>query len=135
MFATRWHWAWGGSPFFVWSRWGWSAKVLGSGRAAIRTLRLGEREHEVRAVRAEISKGWLVHRVGLRVDADKVLWIARRLEVGPMIDVTYDGANLLADVAWAGSLGSALAAVLQVPFEANDSALHRGMREERGPYR
>ena len=56
MFATSWRWAWGASPFSVWSRRGWRLRVTGHGRAAVRHL-FSRREHEVRQVRSEISKG------------------------------------------------------------------------------
>lgn len=121
MFATRWHWAWGGRPFFLWSRRGWKVRVVGAGRAAVRGF--GQQECEVRAVRAEVSRRWLVHRVGLRIGTAKMVWVARRIEPGPLLDFTYDGLDLLADAGWASALGSALAAALQVPFEVNDPVL------------
>jgi hypothetical protein len=126
MFATRWHWAWGGSPFSLWSRRGWKVRVIGPARAAVRGLGIGEREHVVLAIRAEVSRRWLEHRVGLRIGAERIVWIARRIELGPLLDFTYDGLNLLADAGWASALGSALAGALRVPYEANDSALRSG---------
>ena len=122
MFATSWRWAWGGSPFSLWSRRGWRLRVLGRGHVVIRTLGF-EREHEVRSVRAEVSRGWVVHRVGVCTSDRKTVWIARRTESGPLIDLTYDGLNLLADAGWASALGNALAAALEVPYDANDPAL------------
>jgi hypothetical protein len=79
---------------------------------------MGEEELAVRAVRAEVTKGWVVHRVGLRVGSDEIIWVARRIEPGPLIDPTYDGLNLMADAGWASALGSALAAALEVPYES-----------------
>jgi hypothetical protein len=122
MFATSWRWAWGGSPFSVWSRRGWRVRVLGPGRVVIRTFGF-EREHEARSIRAEASKGWVVHRVGVSTSDGKTVRIARRTEIGPLVDFTYDGLNLLADAGWASALGKALATALEVPYDASDPSL------------
>ncbi len=124
MYATPWRWAWGGEPLTLWSRRGWVAKVRGEGRAVIRSLGF-EREHRVGGVRAEISGDWATHRVGLRTDGERTIWIARRMEAGPRIDVTHDGLELMADTSWASQLGSRFARALGVAYEANDPGLRR----------
>lgn len=97
-------------------------RVLGPGRIVLSTLGF-EREHAVRGVCAEVGRGWVVHRVGVRTSAGRAVWVARRTEMGLLLDPTSDGLNLLADAAWASTLGHRLAEALQVPYDANDAAL------------
>ena len=118
MFATSWRWAWGGTPFAVWSRGGWTAKVNARGCALIRRFGF-EREHEIQHVRVDGLSWWLTQRVGLFTTAGKTIWVARRRELGPLIDPTYDDLDLAVDAGWASSLGAALANALEVPLEAN----------------
>ncbi len=122
MFATAWRWAWGGAPFRVWSRRGVVARVDGPARLALRTLGF-ERHVEVARVRGEVTAGWVRHRVGVVTAAGAAVWIARRTELGPVLDVTYDGLNLLADASWVPALGQALARALGVSYEGNDVAV------------
>jgi hypothetical protein len=122
MFATSWHWLWGGAPFSLWSRRGLAARVLGPGRVVLRTLGL-EREHAVHRVCAGVGHGWVVHSVGVQTSEGRTVRVARRTEMGRLLDPTYDGLNHLGDVAWASALGHRLAEALQVPYEANDKAL------------
>lgn len=122
MAATRWRWAWGGEPLSLWSTRGRAVRVLGPGRAVVRTLGF-ERELRVQSVRTWVSRGWLMRAVGLGVSAGRTVWVARRSEIWPLLDVTYDGLSLLADVGWASALGKRLADALRVPFETNDPRL------------
>lgn len=122
MFATSWRWAWGAAPFSLWSRRGLAARVLGPALVLVRSFGF-DREYEVRSVRVEVSRGSVVHRVGVRTSAGPTVWVARRMEIGAVLDITYDGFNRLADARWASALGHRLAAALQVPYEANDTAV------------
>lgn len=45
------------------------------------------------------------------------------MEIGAVLSITYDGFNRLADARWASALVHRLAAALQVPYEANDTAV------------
>jgi hypothetical protein len=122
MFATSWKWAWGGAPLRLWSRRGCRLTVVGPRRAVVQTL-WWRREVTVDRVLAEVSEGWTRHRVGLSCGPEETLWLARRFELGPLVDPTYDSLCLLVDCGWMEDLGSHLSAALDVPFVANDPAI------------
>jgi hypothetical protein len=122
MFATSWKWAWGGAPFLLWSRRGCRLTVAGPRRAVVQTL-WWRREVTVDRVLAEVSEGWTRHRVGVACVAEGTIWLARRFELGPLVDLTYDGLCLLADCGWMQDLGSQLSSALEVPLVANDPAI------------
>ena len=121
MFATRWKYAWGGTPFRVFSRRGPRVIVRGPGTAEVRTF-LARRTVKVLGIRGEISNSWMRHRVGLTLADGGVSWVAATTDISPMVDPTYDGLNLLADAGWVGSLGKRLAEALGVTYASNDIA-------------
>jgi hypothetical protein len=121
MFATRWKWAWGGAPFAVWSPRGRVLEVLAPGRARVFSF-LRQEDVAVDRILGQVSEGWVKHRVGLATTSERTVWIAGRTELAPVLDVTYDGLNLLADASWVQDVGVSLARALAVPYEGNDVA-------------
>lgn len=76
---------------------------------------------EIAAIRAFLGESWVARGIQLRLGSGEVSTLARVFEAAAMLDPLYDGIDLLCDASWTLALGRALAAILQRPFEKDDT--------------
>lgn len=109
MFATAYRFAWTSDargPFELWSREGLACRIA---FGAARTPEAQVPVETIVAVEPFVSGDWIERGVRLRTADGTWVTLARDEDRAPAIDPTYDGLNLMADVAWTHALARAVA--------------------------
>ncbi|MBL8035023.1 MAG: hypothetical protein JNJ69_15050 [Leptospiraceae bacterium] len=118
------------APVFVWSATGGGFSLYRNLKLFVRLLPEGLTIHRfplakkifprdtIKGIHAYLNRGWVECGLKLML-GERELTLVRAFEWAASADPTYDGLNLMADTAWAVSLGQALSKSIGCPYVAD----------------